>query len=400
MKAIKLLTISLLAISACAPIRAQETAAPTQSSITQPPPLHTATPTPQAIVDLRTATPASVQDLIAATITPGSMTAVRPTPTASPLPAPYLADPVRFGIDPDTPQKQKSFPLGTQRIYALWDYAHMRADMVIRRVWHRNSEPWIEREETWDYEKYGEEGTVTDVSVYDFDLGLAPGHYRLDIYVDNDLEATGTFSIQGYSIEPLWSPDGDQLALVKRPGTLVIRKEDGSQRDYGLANEVGHIAWFADSKDILYTNVDRSRSPSRLDVQISLWMVNLETGEKQQVTSPKELIHSPAISTNERYIAGIAGTGFGDACLVHAFLVVTKLDRQFNRTATYRLKDFTGFGDVPDWDPWFIHPKNITWRNEHQFTVELREHCLPSFENGVYLFDMNLLHAEKIAEIN
>lgn len=400
MRAAKCYMIGILAIAACGPIRAQETEEPTQSQIVQLPPAHTATPTPEAIVDRRTATPASVQDLAAVTITPGSTPAVRPSPEPSSLPAPKFSDPVLFGIDPGSAQQYASIALGTQRVYAVWDYEGMREDMVIRRVWRRNSEPWIEREEAWDYEEYGERGTVTDVSIYDLDLGLVPGYYQVDIYIDDVLMTTGRFSILGYDIEPLWSPDESLLALVKRPGTLIIQREDGSKREYVLANEIGHLGWFPDGKDILYTDVDRSQSPSRLGVQITLWMLNLESGKRQQVTSSEELIHSPAISTNERFIAGIAGTGYGDACLVSAFLAVLKFDAQFNRTATYKLADFTGFGDVPDWDPWFVHPRNITWRNGHQFTVELWEHCLPSFENGIYLFDMNLLHAERIADLD
>jgi hypothetical protein len=190
------------------------------------------------------------------------------------------------------------------------------------------------------------------------------------------------------------------LALVKRPGTLIIEQQSGARREYDVATEIGHLAWFADARDMVYTEIDRTFSAPGISVGISLWIVNLNTGDTHQISQPEELIHSPMVSPSEVYIAGISGDGYGDACFFNAYLDVVKLDGDQNWIKTYSLADISGFENIPGWDEWLIHPRNIEWQNGHTFTVELWASCLPSFETAIYLIDMDTLEAERIRVID
>jgi hypothetical protein len=91
---------------------------------------------------------------------------------------------INFTTDPASQYSEvRSFPAGTQRIYAQVSYESMADGMLFRREWYLNGEPWLTREEAWDFAKYSESGTLTDLSVFD-DAGLPPGTYELRLYLD------------------------------------------------------------------------------------------------------------------------------------------------------------------------------------------------------------------------
>ncbi len=95
-------------------------------------------------------------------------------------------------------QPRQVFAVGTEEIVALWDYSEMTPEDRIRRIWFRDDLIWLTREEKWDGEKYGAEGTVTDIAIYDNEgTGLLPARYRLQLYVNDQLEQEGTFVIEG-----------------------------------------------------------------------------------------------------------------------------------------------------------------------------------------------------------
>ncbi len=137
-----------------------------------------------------------------------------PSPTFTPEPLPTQKEPestpptlvptassadgfccLHFAGGP-TGQAAETFPSGTEIVYAIWDYTKMTPEDRIRRIWIRDNLIWLTREETWDWDTYGETGTVRDLSIFDFEgSGLQPAEYRLQLYLNDDLQQEGIFTI-------------------------------------------------------------------------------------------------------------------------------------------------------------------------------------------------------------
>lgn len=93
---------------------------------------------------------------------------------------------------------QSTFPAGTDEIFALWEYSGMSPTDNIRRIWFRDDQIWLTREEGWNWGEYGSNGTMRDISVYDDEgSGLASATYRLQLYVNDELQAEATFVVLG-----------------------------------------------------------------------------------------------------------------------------------------------------------------------------------------------------------
>jgi hypothetical protein len=102
---------------------------------------------------------------------------------------------LRFAAGPYA-QEAETFPAGTEIIYAIWDYKGLSADDRIRRIWIRDNLIWITREEKWDWENYGGEGSVRDLSIFDYEgSGLESAEYRLQLYINNELQQDRSFVI-------------------------------------------------------------------------------------------------------------------------------------------------------------------------------------------------------------
>ena len=70
------------------------------------------------------------------------------------------------------------FPYGTREVFTRWDFNFVSPGSVILRRWNRNGVLWLERQEPW---AYGTQGTVKNISIYDYDFGLLPGDYYVEI---------------------------------------------------------------------------------------------------------------------------------------------------------------------------------------------------------------------------
>ena len=102
---------------------------------------------------------------------------------------------LRFAPAADAPA-QTTFPAGIEEIFAIWDYDGMQAGDRIRRIWFRDGQIWLTREEDWNWGKYGRTGTVLDNSVYDYEgSGLEPATYYLQLYVNDSLQEEATFVV-------------------------------------------------------------------------------------------------------------------------------------------------------------------------------------------------------------
>ena len=83
------------------------------------------------------------------------------------------------------------FPRGTQQIYARWDFNNVSPENRVVRRWFRNGAIWLQREDPWTY---GINGSVRNISIYDFQFGLPPGDY----YVEVSLSGVPSSLLRGY----------------------------------------------------------------------------------------------------------------------------------------------------------------------------------------------------------
>ena len=105
-------------------------------------------------------------------------------PTATPDLAPsFVGSGIRFSEGDGKPEL-RSFAPKTHQIFATWDYTNMRAGLTVRREWYLNGQLFLAREEAWDFAKYGANGTITDVSIYNLDAGLPSGAYQLRLFIN------------------------------------------------------------------------------------------------------------------------------------------------------------------------------------------------------------------------
>ncbi|MBA3533650.1 MAG: hypothetical protein H0T73_17170 [Ardenticatenales bacterium] len=91
--------------------------------------------------------------------------------------------------------EQATFPEGTEEVYAIWDYDGMKAGDTMTRVWYHNGTQYVERDEEWDILKYGFNGTVRDVFIYDYEGGLFAGQWRVELYLNGVQQVTGEFTV-------------------------------------------------------------------------------------------------------------------------------------------------------------------------------------------------------------
>lgn len=72
----------------------------------------------------------------------------------------------------------------------------MQAGDRIRRIWFRNEQIWLTREEYWNWDLYQASGSVRDISIFDNEgSGLEPGAYRLQLYVNDNLQQEAGFTV-------------------------------------------------------------------------------------------------------------------------------------------------------------------------------------------------------------
>ena len=340
----------------------------------------------------------------------GSLPSPTPVLIEGPLATPTLLTPApefrnaTFTIDPITSPAQKSFPANTKRVYAVWDYRNMRDGLVVRRDWYLNNVLWITREEPWDFSKYGADGTITDISVYDTEGSLAPGEYRLELFIDSKPQPIGggvvwpSFTIsQDSLLEELSSPDGSWSAFVRNPNKLMVTDPDRNARQLFWGKEIFNLAWLPDSRHLLFVNRDRSRQggAALMGVLDDLWIVNVATGESTTLSRGNSpLLDQFVISPDGHYFASAEGSGFGDACLIDSKIVIFELSDDFQQVTRHVQDDFSGIPSGPDMS---VYPINVGgWLSNTQFRVPLDFTCTTDTNlKGLYTFDMSNLSVEK-----
>ena len=91
---------------------------------------------------------------------------------------------------------EDTFPYGIEEVYAIWYYTGMSPSDKIRRIWFRDDQIWLTREEGWNWGEYDSDGTLRDISIYDNEgSGLKPATYRLQLYVNDVLQQEAAFIV-------------------------------------------------------------------------------------------------------------------------------------------------------------------------------------------------------------
>jgi pSer/pThr/pTyr-binding forkhead associated (FHA) protein len=169
---------------------------------------------PAAITQVVTSAPIPVvtkivtsEPVATATATPTiAPTTAAPTPTTAPTTAPTVAatatpsgpafGPITFArdktdanepIDPTT-----TFPADTVRVYALFDYEGMSADLEWGRTWYRDGEEYVSKTENWSGK---ESGTWSLWLFRTSGDPLVPATYELRIYIQGEQVQSATFVV-------------------------------------------------------------------------------------------------------------------------------------------------------------------------------------------------------------
>jgi hypothetical protein len=139
--------------------------------------------------------------------------------------------------NPTDPTGRYSFLVGTKRIYVVWYYQNMHAGLTIRREWYLNGRLWLQREEPWDFSKYGAFGAVQDVSIYDDIVGLPTGVYQLQIFIDGLQQPIGADTMSG---PELWLNFAiqNELSITETTSPVTSVPITG---DLGFGNITGHV---------------------------------------------------------------------------------------------------------------------------------------------------------------
>ena len=366
--------------------------------------------TPEPTVT-ESATPQLTAESTQDAATPVATISATPVPVAPTL-APPTTHPIFFNgrsaaTSDEYPTRQSSFPAGTKIVYVIWDYQNMRDGMLVRREWHLNGQPWLTREEAWDFAKYGSTGTMRDVSIHDEINGLDLGIYHLRIYIDGVLQPLGglvyepiqewvTFEIgmpEQESFMGYGSWDG-QWGVEVYGGNRVVLKNtvNGESREIVIVQEVAYVNWFKDNRHFLFVDRDRSEQQpgTTVGVRDHLWIVEVPSGVARRVYRGDIAFAGtlgPDPSPDGKYIASLAGSGYSDACFVDKRLIFFEVASDFNSVETIAQEQFSGFPVFPEGTTFPLEAG--FWENESSYYVTLSAACNTNL-NDVGNFRFNL----------
>ncbi len=306
-----------------------------------------------------------------------------------------------------TPQgaAQTSFAAGTEEVFAVWEYANMSEGDMVQRVWTKNGEAWLDRKEVWDSAAYGRNGTVRDISVYDFEgSGLAPGRYHLTLFINGVYQVESGFVVETAAATPTLSASTEtELAWVNNHTVLMLNVRDGSQRELARANKIMELLWLSDSQHLLYVDQKEETDPTASPwPKHALWIVNTANGTKWQISSYQENLHRVGFTSGSRFITALAGSDFADACFMDRTLFFVGLNDTFQRVSLHNMRDFAGFPANTSY--WFYPEAGGKWENNEVYVATLTALCLSpdmgaSSEDlalpGRYQFNIRTLTAVK-----
>lgn len=317
-----------------------------------------------------------------------------------------------FTLDPVNGAGQWTFPAGTKQLFAVWEYQGMQAGMTVKREWLLNGKPWLTREEPWDFAKYGSNGMIRDISIYDNDLGLPSGAYQLSLYVNNIPQPIGmnldgsaknwtSFEILPAQIAPeVYSYDTQSSAAILDGKTLIVRDASNQPKVLFSGRELHYVTWLPDNQHVVFLDRDRSgqQGTTTIGVRDDLLIVDIQTANSYLLyKSPTALggqlgfIPSP----DSQYIASTEGSGFGDACVVDSHLIFFQLANDFESAAVIKQEQFTGILVIKDSS---IYPAEVgAWKTNRQYFTKLSATCTTQADLGMYSFDVSTLKSSNVS---
>ena len=295
--------------------------------------------------------------------------------TITPYIVPQFSN-LRFMVA-DGASAQTQFAPGTEEVFAVWDYVNLSEDDILRREWTKNGEPWLEREEAWDVNRYGSSGTRSDISVYDFEgAGLEPAVYRLTLYLNGLYQTEAAFEIV-LADEPdtLAASTETQVAWVREGKYLMLDAWDGNHRQLAEANHIVELLWLPDARHLLYVDRRDETDPAAAPwPKHALWLVDTETNEQWQLGTYEENLHRIGLMPEARFIYTTAGSDFADACFMDRQLIFVALDENYQRVAVHNMHDFEG---IPTQKGYWVFPElDGKWASDHEFDVNITAFCL------------------------
>jgi len=333
------------------------------------------------------------------------------TPTTTPTLPSFSS--LRFSTHPDTVVTQRYFVEGTPRIYAIWDYENMDPSMTMRRIWRKNGEDWIIRDEKWNMTEYGQKGTINDISIYDEDIGLEAGEYSLTLAIEDREgkqihQLSDNFWILPHQINsPIASPNKTNTAFIDMGGRLIVEDAEGNRRELVVTQEISDLAWFPNERHIIYTDRDRSHQVSPTEdwgITHKLWIIDTKTNNRNQIGTEADNYHSPVVSSDGRYVALLAGETRQEGCQATPELVIFELSENFSVKNIYNLGNFSGLPFSELENIRIIPQENLSpgdWQDENQFLVSLSGVCFRPDKppDGNYLLDLNTFEATKVSNL-
>jgi len=366
--------------------------------------------------DVNVLTPAPVEPApSSATQNVASPIATVPATAETLLPTPGPTDPVftgaYFAADSASTVGLSSFPAGTKQVFAVWNYQNMRAGLTVKREWFLDGQPWLTREEAWDFVKYGASGTIRDISIFDFDAGLPSGVYQLRLYIDNALQPIGV-SVNGQpemrvkfeilpseSITEAASPDFRWSAAVLNGSRLLVRDANGTPIELFAGREIPYFAWLPDSRHVLFVDRDRSgqQAGTSIGIRDDLWIVDILSRETSLLYKSDTAFSGyagPVASPDGKYIASLEGSGFGDACFVDSRLIFFELAADLKSAKSIKQEQFAGLPSATDS---FVYPvEDGEWVTGNLYLATMDGTCaVDKSKMGPYLFNPSNLTAAK-----
>lgn len=347
---------------------------------------------------------------------PTSLPPNRPTtePSQPPSNLPPTIYEAGFTSDPEAGLRVTQFRQGVKEIWAVMGYFGMHDGLTFKRVWYKDGEVFIEREEPWDFTKYGSEGKVKDISIYDRDAGLPVGHYELEVFIDgvnqnlNNGDSRVYFDIvptpTGTTVYK--SPSGAKSVLLELPGTLRLACELCDDAPLAEHASIAAVYWFPDEQHVLYVVVDQSEQGGAelfLDDKTELWIVDIINKKPYRISEASENFRGPLISPQGETIAVEAGTGYCDAGMCDSGLVFIQLE-DYERVGAKRADEFGGMeaavrgATYPFGGP--NYQKLGEWVSATEFVAPMSSTFeAPDFNPGMYRFNLSTLTAERIGDL-
>lgn len=191
------------------------------------------------------------------------------------------------------------------------------------------------------------------------------------------------------AFSPRYRPDGGGIGYITNGRGLAWIDNNGieniilSPDDLPEDTTVNDFDWLPDGRHILFTTVQGSgKTPP--ENTYSLYIVPIDGLSS---TLLAEGVRSVRVSPDGRTIAGLRGTGFGDACFVDSQLIFMHLATDLESVEITSMETFSGYPETGV-DQFFYPLSNVTWVSDRLAMTEFDLTCTADRQSaGRYVID-------------